>query len=94
VHPGHPGGAGGAEPTAAPDLLVVSELDDEVLVVDEHPRYHLVECGWLADFDTIPIAVSEARDLGFTPCARCGPDAMLAEKARKKKRKASWASRD
>jgi hypothetical protein len=43
---------------------------------------------------TIPIAVSEARDLGFTPCARCGPDAMLAEKARKKKRKASWASRD
>jgi hypothetical protein len=66
------------EPTDAADLLIVAELDEEVLVVDEYPRYHLTECRWLADRDTIPIAVSEARDLGFTPCAQCGPDAKLA----------------
>lgn len=60
------------------DALVVANLDAEVLVVDEHPRYHLAECGWLADTDTIPLPVKEARELGFTPCALCGPDATLA----------------
>ncbi|QFU87983.1 hypothetical protein [Amycolatopsis sp. YIM 10] len=68
----------GEEDTDAADLLVVSSLDVEVLVVDEYPRYHLADCTWLIERDTIPIAVSEARDLGFTPCDRCGPDATLA----------------
>lgn len=81
------------EDTDAADLLVVSELEDEVMVVDEHPRYHLGDCGWLSDKDTIPIAVAEARELGFTPCARCGPDATLAATRRTKKRKSSWISR-
>lgn len=71
-------GEPGEELTDASDLLVVSELDAEVRVVDEHPRYHLVSCSWLVRRATIPIAVSEARQLGFTPCARCGPDARLA----------------
>jgi hypothetical protein len=71
-------GEPGEELTDATDLLVVSELDAEVRVVDEHPRYHLVSCSWLVQRATIPIAVSEARQLGFTPCARCGPDARLA----------------
>lgn len=71
-------GEPGEELTDATDLLIVSELDDEVRVVDEHPRYHLVSCSWLVRRSTIPIAVSEARQLGFTPCARCGPDARLA----------------
>lgn len=81
------------EETDAADLLIVCELEDQVLVVDEHPRYHLAECRWLADRDTIPIAVSEARELGFTPCARCEPDAKLAERARKKKRKV-WLGKE
>ncbi|WP_116205402.1 hypothetical protein [Amycolatopsis circi] len=68
----------GVEETAPEDLEVVKELDDEVVVVDEYPRYHLVDCGWLSGRDTIPIGVGEARQLGFTPCARCGPDAVLA----------------
>lgn len=71
------------EQTDAADLLVVSELDTEVVVVDEFPRYHLTACRWLADRDTIPIAVKEARDLGFTPCSRCTPDAKLAAGHRK-----------
>jgi cytoskeletal protein RodZ len=70
--------APGEEETAADDLAIVSDLEDEVVVVDEYPRYHLVDCGWLSGRDTIPIAVGEARQLGFTPCSRCGPDAVLA----------------
>ncbi|SDX99798.1 hypothetical protein SAMN05421504_104174 [Amycolatopsis xylanica] len=76
----------GEEPTDAADLLIVSELDVEVVVVDEYPRYHLRACTWLADRDLIPIGVSEARELGFTPCVRCGPDAHLATAHRTKKK--------
>jgi len=75
----------GEEETDAADLLIVCELSDEVLVIDEQPRYHLATCAWLKGNETIPIAVSEARELGFTPCARCGPDATLAERARRKR---------
>jgi hypothetical protein len=70
--------APGEEETDEDDLAIVSDLEDEVVVVDEYPRYHLVDCGWLSGRDTIPIAVGEARQLGFTPCSRCGPDAVLA----------------
>lgn len=70
------------EPTDASDLLVVAGLNVEVRVVDEHPRYHLATCTWLGPRRTIPVAVSEARQLGFTPCARCGPDAVLAARHR------------
>lgn len=70
------------EPTDASDLLVVSELSVEVRVVDEHPRYHLETCTWLRGRATLSLAISEARQLGFTPCARCGPDAVLAAKHR------------
>jgi hypothetical protein len=85
--PGDGAAADGAEPaeeeTDAADLLVVCELEDEVLVVDEHPRYHLTGCGWLESRAVEPLPVSEARGLGFTPCARCGPDAELADRRRK-----------
>ena len=70
------------EATDAADLLVVSDLSVEVRVVDEHPRYHLAGCSWLSGKPTLPLPVSEARQLGFTPCARCGPDAVLAKKHR------------
>lgn len=70
------------------DLLMVVDLTDEVLVVDEHPRYHLTDCPWLAGRVTIPLPVKEARTDGFTPCGRCGPDRFLAdaERARKARR--------
>jgi len=51
----------------------------EVFVVDEHPYYHLAECGWLKDRDIIPISYEEALSLGFTSCSRCTPDAHLKE---------------
>jgi hypothetical protein len=75
-------GEPGEEPTDASDLLVVAGLNVEVRVVDEHPRYHLATCVWLANRPTIPIPVSEARQLGFTPCSRCAPDSVLAARHR------------
>jgi hypothetical protein len=80
-----PGGAGldpDAEPaeeeTDAADLLAVTELDSEVRVVDERPRYHLATCRWLADRPALILPIREARELGFTPCAVCSPDRALA----------------
>lgn len=66
------------ESTDATDRLVVSELSDEVVVIDERPRYHLATCAWLGGRPTMPLPVSEARELQFTPCAYCSPDATLA----------------
>jgi hypothetical protein len=76
----------GVEEVEVTDLLLVVDLKDEVLVVDEHPRYHLVDCSWLAGRETIPLPLDEARSDGFTPCAVCSPDRNLAERARAKKR--------
>lgn len=72
----------GEEDTAPGDLLLVSELDAEVLVIDERPRYHLKGCGWVGSSPVFPLPVREARELGFTACARCVPDATLARNAR------------
>ncbi len=72
----------GEEDTDAADLLVVYELTDEVLVVDEHPRYHLARCRWPDAARAERLPVREARELGFTPCARCRPDKALARKHR------------
>jgi hypothetical protein len=67
------------------DLLLVVDLRDDVLVVDEHPRYHLADCPYLRGRSAIPMPVDEARTDGFTPCALCAPDRDLAaiERARR-----------
>ncbi|GLW90901.1 hypothetical protein [Actinokineospora globicatena] len=70
------------ESTDAADLLVVSELRVDVRVLDERPRYHLSSCGWLGSRSSIELPVAEARQLGFTPCAHCTPDAALAAEYR------------
>jgi hypothetical protein len=82
-----PPAADGAEDPAVEevevtDLLLVVDLRDEVLVVDEHPRYHLAGCSWLGARETVPLPVDEARTDGFTPCAVCAPDHALAERER------------
>ncbi|HVV22676.1 MAG TPA: hypothetical protein VHF06_24790 [Pseudonocardiaceae bacterium] len=68
----------GEEDTDAADLLVVTDLDTEVRVLDERPRYHLATCRWVGERLTLPLPVREARELGFTPCAVCSPDRALA----------------
>lgn len=60
-------------------LATVSTRDDEVLVIDEEPRFHLDRCGYLYGRDVIPLPVSEALELGFTGCSWCAPVTALAE---------------
>jgi hypothetical protein len=74
-----------AEEVEVTDLLLVLDLKDEVLVVDEHPRYHLGGCRYVAGRSTFPLPLDEARTDGFTPCGACEPDRHLAEKVRARK---------
>jgi hypothetical protein len=75
----------GVEEVEVTDLLLVVDLTDEVLVIDEHPRYHLAGCRWLTGRETIPLPLDEARTDGFTPCGTCEPDRRLAAQARARK---------
>ncbi len=70
------------EQTDAADVALVSEAEDQVVVIDERPRYHLITCAWLGSRRTIPLPVREARELGFSPCALCEPDATLVQQLR------------
>jgi hypothetical protein len=67
------------------DLLIIVDLTDEVLVVDEHPRYHVPGCVHLDGHEPIPLPLDEARTDGFTPCGACRPDRQLADRARARK---------
>jgi hypothetical protein len=80
--PSEPAGDPPVEEVEVTDLLVVLDLTDEVLVIDEHPRYHLAGCAHLAGQDTFPMPMVEARTDGFTPCATCAPDRHLAQRER------------
>ncbi|MGI5129373.1 hypothetical protein ACQEVB_21380 [Pseudonocardia sp. CA-107938] len=66
-----------SEPAAA---ALVATLEDEVVVIDEQPRYHVVGCKGLTAHEPIPIPAREAVELGFTPCGWCSPDRTLAER--------------
>ncbi|OXM48131.1 hypothetical protein [Amycolatopsis alba] len=74
----------GEEQSDPADVAIVSELETEVVVVDEYPRYHVTSCTWLEARDTIPLGIGEARQLGFTPCGLCTPDAEIAGQHRDK----------
>ena len=69
-----------AEDVEVTDLLLVVDLEDEVLVIDEHPRYHLAGCVHLQGRTPIPLPHDEARTDGFTPCGVCTPDRVLADR--------------
>jgi len=62
--------------------LRAAQLEDEVLVVDGRPRYHLGGCRFLAGRSTVPLPLSTARRSGFTPCGLCRPDSTLLARAR------------
>jgi len=79
------------------DALRAAQLDDEVLVVDGHPRYHLPGCRTLvpppgttgsagtAGAGTTALPLSAARRSGFTPCGVCGPDRTLLARSRERR---------
>jgi hypothetical protein len=84
-----PDGEPPVEEVEVTDLLLVVDLHDDVVVVDEHPRYHLPECPFLRGRTSIPLPIDEARTDGFTPCGLCSPDRHLAqiERARRAARR-------
>ncbi|WP_406689148.1 hypothetical protein REH65_23755 [Saccharopolyspora sp. ID03-671] len=61
----------------------VADQDAEVVVIDERPRYHVRTCEWLGEAETLSLKLGEARELGFTPCARCAPNATIAVESRR-----------
>jgi hypothetical protein len=81
-------GEPGEEDVEVTDLLLVVDLDDEVLVVDEHPRYHVPGCPFLEGREGIGLPMVEARTDGFTPCAACRPVRHLADTERSRRRTA------
>ena len=81
-------GEPGEEDVEVTDLLLVVDLYDEVLVVDEHPRYHLPGCPFLEGREGIGLPMVEARTDGFTPCATCRPVRHLADTERSRRQAA------
>lgn len=64
------------------DAVRVAQMDDEVLVVDGRPRYHMADCAHLVGKLTEGLPVSEAVELGFSPCGLCRPvDRLVAQAA-------------
>lgn len=70
------------EDADAADALAVAGSAHDVLVVDEHPRFHVDGCTWLAGRTTMSLPAREAVELGFSPCSRCAPSRTLASLAR------------
>jgi hypothetical protein len=64
------------------DAERVSRMSAEVLVIDGRPRYHQAGCVHLLGRESEPLPVSEAVELGFTPCSLCEPDSALLAEAR------------
>lgn len=81
-------GEPGEEDVEVTDLLLVVDLDDEVLVVDEHPRYHLASCPFLEGREAVGLPMVEARTDGFTPCGLCRPVRHLADTERSRRQSA------
>lgn len=59
------------------DAAALMRLDAEVAVVDGRPRFHHQSCVHLVGRDHEPLAVAEALELGFSPCALCEPASRL-----------------
>jgi hypothetical protein len=72
-----------AQQTSPGDAARVAGMHAEVLVVDGRPRYHKPGCVHLLGRQSEPLPVSEAVELGFTPCSLCEPDSALLAEARR-----------
>jgi hypothetical protein len=55
----------------------VARLSTGVVVIDGRPRYHLVDCLHLLGRTIHRLPVTEAVELGFTPCGDCEPATVL-----------------
>jgi hypothetical protein len=67
----------------AADAARVARMSAPVLVIDGRPRYHVPGCVRLSARGSESLSVSEAVELGFTPCSLCEPaSALLADAGR------------
>lgn len=69
--------------TSPGDAARIAALNADVYVVDGRPRYHLRGCVHLMGRESEPLPVSEAAELGFSPCGVCEPDSSLLAAARR-----------
>lgn len=72
-----------AQRVTAADAARVARMSTEVLVIDGRPRYHVAGCVHLLGRPFEPLPVSEAVELGFSPCGLCEPDSALLADARR-----------
>lgn len=72
-----------AQRVTASDAARVARMGTEVLVIDGRPRYHVAGCVHLLGRPFEPLPVSEAVELGFSPCGLCEPDSALLADARR-----------
>lgn len=59
----------------------LARLGAEVAVIDGRPRFHLAECLHLLGREVERLPVTEAVELGFTPCGQCEPATALLDGA-------------
>lgn len=72
-----------AQRVSAADAARVARMSADVLVIDGRPRYHVAGCVHLLGRQFEPLPVSEAVELGFSPCGLCEPDSALLADARR-----------
>ncbi|GAA0914492.1 hypothetical protein [Virgisporangium aurantiacum] len=72
-----------AQRVSPAEVARVAQLDADVLVIDGRPRYHLPGCVHLLGREHESLPVSEAVELGFTPCGLCEPDSTLLARVRR-----------
>lgn len=72
-----------AQRVSPAEVARVAQLDADVLVIDGRPRYHLPGCVHLLGREHESLPVSEAVELGFTPCGLCEPDGTLLARVRR-----------
>jgi hypothetical protein len=67
-----PPGEPAVEQVPVRDALRVAQLDDEVLVVDGHPRYHLAGCPTLTGAEAGPAGAEAGAEAGAAAGAEAG----------------------
>jgi hypothetical protein len=79
---------GGAEPPDEPPMQTLTgsaaarmaRLSAEVAVIDGRPRYHVAGCLHLLGRNVERLPLTEAVELGFTPCSQCEPATELLDR--------------
>ncbi len=73
-----------AQLTVPGDAARVARSAAPVFVIDARPRYHLRSCVHLLGRQSEQLPVSEAVELGFTPCGLCEPDTRILGRPRRR----------